>query len=175
MLIKKRWGALVGAALIVTGLGVGPAVQASEREAAAAVPAFGSVTQLKVVNKSATKNYIDRSRRIAHCNVQSNGLGCSINRTSSATRTIQLSLGISRGAVASQLGISSANSVSVAVTCTAQTMKKGQTLVAYSVGTRHKYQVNKKTARSGFVLSNSTSGWLYAFNPYSAGISCRVV
>lgn len=174
LLIKKRWAAVLATALTLAGLGVAaPAVHASE--IAAGVPAFGTITQLKVVNKSSYGGYVDKTRRIAHCNVQTNGLGCSINRTASATRTVQLSLGISRGAVASQLGFSSATSVSVAVTCSAASLKKGQTLVAYSVGSRHKYKVNKKVARSGVVLSNQTSNWLYAFNPHPAGISCRVV
>lgn len=138
-------------------------------------PAFGTVTQRKVVDQTSTSKYVDRSREIARCSVATAGLSCSINKTSSATRTIDLALGISRASVASTLGISESNTVSVSVTCSSGALKKGQSLVANSMGTRYKYKVSKMVARSGVILSSETSGWLYAFNPSSSGISCRVV
>lgn len=167
------------ASSLLVGAAAAPAV-ASEGQsissARQAVPAgFGTITQRKVVNKSKTTNYVDKSRQIARCTIATAGLSCSINRTASATRTVNVGLGMSRDAISAQLGFSSATSVSVGVTCSSGPMKKGQSLVAYSVGSRHKYKVNKIVARSGVVLSNETTGWLYAFNPYSAGISCQVV
>lgn len=162
---------LVGAATAPAVASEGPSVSSVGQ----AVPAFGTITQRKVVNNSKTTNYVDKSRQIARCTIATAGLSCSINRTAAATRTVNVGLGMSRDAISAQLGFSSAETVSVGVTCSSGAMKKGQSLVAYSVGSRHKYKVNKIVARSGVVLSNETSGWLYAFNPYTAGISCQVV
>lgn len=175
--------ALVGASLLVGGFAVPASATEAPVTSRAALVApgnqvptgLGVITQRKVVSHSKTTNYVDKSRKIAYCNVATTGLSCSINRTASATRTIQVSLGASKDFIASSLGFSSASSVSVGVTCSSGKLKKGQSLVAYSVGSRHKYKVNKIDARSGIILSNQTSGWLYAFNPYKAGISCQVV
>lgn len=58
------------------------------------------ITGYKLVSVSKAGNYVDRSREIARCNVATTGLSCSINKTSSATRTIDLALGMSRAGVA---------------------------------------------------------------------------
>lgn len=148
---------------LLVGGGSGPAIAAGGpviSPEVQAVTALGTVTQRKVVSSSKTSNYVDTSRQIARCTIATAGLSCSINRTASATRTVEVGLGMSRAAVASQLGFSSATSVSVGVTCSSGPMKKGQSLVAYSVGSGHKYRINKMVARSGVVLSNETTGWL---------------
>lgn len=166
----KRFYSFVLAALLLASA---PPVSHGVAEAGL-MPMFGTITQRKVVNQTSTSNYVDRSREIARCSVATAGLSCSINKTSSATRTIDVALGISRGSVASSLGISDSTTVAVSVTCSSGALKKGQSLVAHSMGTRYTYKINKTVARSGVVLSSETSGWLYAFNPSSSGISCRV-
>lgn len=180
---RLRLSAGAAVVLLASTLFVGAAgtsATASETPVASSngqvVPAgFGTITQRKVVNSSKTTNYVDKSRQIARCTVATAGLSCSINRTASATRTVNVALGMSRADISAQLGFSSADTVSVGVTCSSGALKAGQSLVAYSVGSRHQYKVNKVVARNGVFLSNETSGWLYAFNPYSAGISCQVV
>ncbi|MGW0737083.1 hypothetical protein [Streptomyces sp. NPDC002851] len=126
----------------------------------------------KVIKKTATKNYTNTKNEIARCTAQSAGMTCTINKTASATRTIDAGFGMSRGAVAGSLNISSAKTQSVSVTCSAP-VKKGKSLVAYPIGTRYKYKIEKHiTTPLDYVAG--TSGWKYAFNPSAAKVSCKV-
>ncbi|MEU4997838.1 hypothetical protein [Streptomyces sp. NPDC021622] len=126
----------------------------------------------KVIKKTATKNYTNTKNEIARCTAQSAGMTCTINKTASATRTIDAGFGMSRGAVAGSLNISSSKTQSVSVTCSAP-VKKGKSLVAYPIGTRYKYKIEKHiTTPLDYVAG--TSGWKYAFNPSAAKVSCKV-
>ena len=164
--------------VLALALGLCPSLvpQSASATTQTRVPVFGVVTQLKVVEKSrVSRNYINTRQEIGSCRALSAGVGCAINHTASATRSINLALGISRSVVAGSLGISASDTRSVGVTCNAPELKRSQRLVAYPAGDRYRYKVNKMTARSGVILSNTTSGWLYAFDPHPAGMACRIV
>lgn len=129
----------------------------------------------EVINKSKVSNsYVNRSNRLGSCTVGSTGSVCTISRTESATRSIDLSLGITRGAVSASLGISAAQSVSTAVSCTSPAMNAGQTWSAYPRGDRWSYNVRKKTILGGSVVNTETSGTLYAFNPRANDVYCTL-
>lgn len=145
-----------------------------------AVPASAdSAVQTWVINKSKASSVINYSQTMATCRVGSNGSTCTISRGKSATRTITATLGMSRAGVASSLGISSASAVTVSTSCTSPKMRAGQTWSAYPVGDRWSYRIHKRTSRfsnQGRPLSetNEYSGYLSAFNPYSASIYCKL-
>lgn len=114
----------------------------------------------------------------ADCRVTTTGGVCTITKGRSASRDIQVSLGVSRSEVAANLSISSSTSVSVGVSCTSPTLKAGQVWKARSVGTRYYYNVRKQEGRaSGKVptykwTTVATSGRLTAHNPSPNRISC---
>lgn len=135
-----------------------------------------SVYVYSVVNKSVNNaNYINTGQLLANCS-GSTGTSCAISSTKSATRSISLSLSMSRASVAGALGISSAASQSLAISCTSPKLKAGQVYKAYPRGVRYQYKVTRTQrtwTQAGWVNGpTSTSGWLYAFNP--TGIHCTV-
>lgn len=131
------------------------------------------VTNIQVINRALrSSDYIDRTQRLGDCSVGATGATCSVSVGTSATRTIQLSLGITRAAVASSLGISSSATESVSTTCTSPAMTAGQRWVAYPRGQYWSYQVWSQTTLNGQLVSSSTSGTLYAFNPTKNAVYC---
>jgi hypothetical protein len=126
----------------------------------------------KLINKSKQSNYTNQKDEIARCTAQTAGMTCMINKTASATRTIDAGFGLSRGAVAGSLNISQAKTQSVAVTCSSP-VKKGHSLVAYPIGTRYKYKIEKHIT-TPLDYKAGTSGWKRAFNPAPAKVSCKV-
>lgn len=126
----------------------------------------------KLISKSKQTNYTNRKDEIARCTAQTKGMTCMINKTASATRTIDAGFGLSRGAVAGSLNISQAKTQSVAVTCSSP-VKKGHSLVAYPIGTRYKYKIEKHIT-TPLDYKAGTSGWKHAFNPAPAKVSCKV-
>jgi hypothetical protein len=76
---------------------------------------------------------------------------------------------------AGQLGISSASTQSVSVTCSKSNVPKGKSLVANPVGTRYKYKIQRHMTGGGKDYVVGTTGRLYAFNPASARVNCRVI
>lgn len=136
--------------------------------------------QTWVINKTKTATHsANLSQLMASCSVGTSGSTCTISKGKQATRTISLSLGISRSAVASSLGISSASAITVSTSCTSPVLKAGQTWKAYPVGDRWSYRIHKRTTtytNQGVVVStkNEYSPYLAAFNPYSASIHCRL-
>ena len=125
-----------------------------------------------VIEKSAKKNWTNKKNEIARCTVTSANLGCTISKAATATRTIDAGFGMSRGAVASSLNISKAKSRTVSVSCSAPKLKKGKSLVAYPIGTRHKYKIEKHMT-TPIDYKTGTSGWKHAFNPAPAKVSCK--
>ena len=143
--------------------------------AANAAPPAGYIVQYSVINKSTlSTNYTNLSNELARCNAASAGITCSISKTTSASRSISLSLGITRAAVASGLGISADTSQSIGVSCTSPALQAGQSLRAYPVGTRYSYQVQKRTY-IGASVTVENSGTLYAFNPRANSFTCKIV
>ncbi|WP_157847691.1 hypothetical protein [Streptomyces violens] len=127
----------------------------------------------KLINKTAKKNYTNTKNEIARCTAQTKGMTCMINKTSSATRTIDAGFGLSRNGVAASLNISKAKTQSVSVTCSAK-VSKGHSLVAYPIGTRYKYKIEKHIT-TPLDYKAGTSGWKYAFDPAPAKVSCKVI
>lgn len=129
-----------------------------------------------VINKSSQSN--STGSVFASCKITSNGGTCTITTGKSVTRTIQVSLGASRGDVSAGLNISSAESVTTTVACASPALKAGQTWKARALGTKYTYNVREEKRsqpRIGGPATWSTvqtSGKLTAFNPYSSSISC---
>ncbi|WP_196943025.1 hypothetical protein [Streptomyces sclerotialus] len=127
----------------------------------------------KVISKTSKKNYTNTKNEIARCTAQTKGMTCMINKTASATRTIDAGFGLSRDGVAASLNISKAKTQSVSVTCSAK-VSKGHSLVAYPIGTRYKYKIEKHIT-TPLDYKAGTSGWKYAFDPAPAKVSCKVI
>lgn len=127
----------------------------------------------KLISKTSKKNYTNTKNEIARCTAQTQGMTCMINKTASATRTIDAGFGLSHDAVAASLNISKAKTQSVSVTCSAK-VGKGHSLVAYPIGTRYKYKIEKHIT-TPLDYKAGTSGWKYAFDPAPAKVSCKVI
>ncbi|WP_394437278.1 hypothetical protein [Streptomyces sp. SGAir0957] len=127
----------------------------------------------KLVQKTSKKNYTNTKNEIARCTAQTAGMTCMINKTASATRTIDAGFGMTYNGVASSLSISKAKTQSVSVTCSAK-VGKGHSLVAYPIGTRYKYKIEKHIT-TPIDYKADTSGWKYAFDPSPAKVSCKVI
>ncbi|MER5260012.1 MULTISPECIES: hypothetical protein [unclassified Streptomyces] len=150
-----------------------PANEEASPTAKSGVSTRGAVGKYsKLINKSKQSNYTNSKDEIARCTAQTQGMTCMINKTASATRTIDAGFGLSRGAVAGSLNISQAKTQSVAVTCSSP-VKKGHSLVAYPIGTRYKYKIEKHIT-TPLDYKAGTSGWKHAFNPAPAKVSCKV-
>ncbi|GAA3526128.1 hypothetical protein AFL01nite_05330 [Aeromicrobium flavum] len=131
-------------------------------------------TKYFLVDWTKKTDVVDWDHRLGVCSAGSDGVKCSITSGRTATRTIATSFGLSNDWVAGELNISSSSSQSVSVGCNTVTLKKGQKLEAYPLGSRHKYRIKKISwwpSRSETTLS----GWKYTYNPYKTGIHCRIV
>ncbi|KHK96346.1 hypothetical protein LK09_15240 [Microbacterium mangrovi] len=146
--------------------------------------AAGDVSPERVVRQSTTYKVVNISRsyhvrgtqEIGRCGVGSNGTTCSITKTRGATRSIQSSFGLTRGAVAAGLSITSAASVQVSVGCSRK-INRNQVLVAYPIGTKYRYRIRKTVSTfTGIRTSKHTSysRYLTAFSPGGASIYCVV-
>lgn len=131
-----------------------------------------------VVQKSLLSNdYTDTSHIIGSCRIRTNGGTCTISKGTSATRTIGVSLGADIKNIAPQLNMSYSTTQAINVGCTSDKLRAGQRWVAYAVGDRYRYKINKWYTLSGPDGGDydlATSGWLYAFNPHANDISCGV-
>jgi hypothetical protein len=127
----------------------------------------------KVISRSSTGSYVG-SQKLASCGSRTSAMSCSLNKGSSATRTIGLSFGATRSWAAGQLNISSASTQNVSVTCSKRNVPKGKQLVAFPVGVRYKYKIQRHMTGGGKDYVSGTSGWLYAFNPGPARVSCDI-
>jgi hypothetical protein len=134
------------------------------------------ITSRKVISKTTlSTRYTDKSRQIARCTVFTAGATCSISKGKSASRTIQTALGASRAFVAADLSISVDNTVTLSAACESPSLKAGQSWAAWGQGTRYQYKIQTKELVGGKPVPGSspkTSGWLYAFSPNPAYISC---
>ena len=126
----------------------------------------GSVTS--VVDISRQYNNIGYHKRITYCGVGTAGATCTLSKSTTVSRDIQLGMNLSRTFVAASLNISDSASKSVTVACTSPPMQPGQIWSAYPYGTRLTYRIVTRTTASA-----SYTNWLYAFNP-TGGIYCRL-
>lgn len=143
------------------GTEVGPATRA----------AWG--TYHRVISKTSTGSFVG-TQKLASCGSRNTAMNCALNQGSTATRSIGLDLGATRGWAAGQLRINSSSSQNVSVTCSRQKVPKGKQLVAYPVGVRYKYKIEKHLTGGGKDYVTGTSGWLYAFNPGNARVACDI-
>ena len=127
----------------------------------------------KMIDHSKKTDVTDFSHRLGVCKAESNGTKCNISKGKTSTRSIDTSFGLSKGWVAGKLNISSSSSVTVTVGCSTVTLKKGQKLEAFPVGSKHKYKIRKRSDNNKRITYD-TSGWRYTYNPYVTGIACRI-
>ncbi len=132
-----------------------------------------TVTKYTMIKRSKVTDFVDRRKRLATCSAGNNNTTCTIASGESATRTFQAAFGLKNSWVANQLSISSSSTVTVTVGCSKR-IKKNRKLVAYSIGSRHRYKIRRKTTSAAGTYV-STSGWKYTFNPYKNGIHCEVI
>jgi hypothetical protein len=166
------------ATIVISTLALAAVVLPTSSGAFAAVPSKTpphGYTSYEVINKKTlSTDWDDKSQELGRC--KSNGGTCSIQRGETATRTIGLSLGVSRSVVAGSLNISASTAVTTTVGCTSPKLKKGQVWKAWPNGTRYSYKVKKtvnQPAGSGKrKITTTTSGTLYAFSPRANSISC---
>ncbi|MBZ5734588.1 hypothetical protein K8Z61_08760 [Nocardioides sp. TRM66260-LWL] len=124
---------------------------------------------------SKVKDLTDYKHRLGICKAESNGIQCTISKGRTATRSIGVGLNVSKGFVAGELNISKSTDVTVSVGCDTVTLRKGQALVAYPVGSRHKYKIRKTTRWAGGGIAREYSRWHYTFNPYRTSIACKII
>lgn len=130
-------------------------------------------TTRTVVNKSRENKMSHSAKSISSCTIGTTGGSCTISKGKSSARTVQVSLGISRKDVTSALGISNAKTVTVQVSCTSPTMKKGQTWRAYAKGYKWNYKIKRVSINYLGQISRTTSGWKHTFNPSPSDIYCQ--
>lgn len=127
----------------------------------------------KVLNKKLLNStYTNKSKVIGRCTVQTNGGRCTISTGSSVSATVSLALGAGYKDVTGTLGFSASRTVSVNVSCTSPSLKKGQTWVAWSQGSRYSYKIQKTQPHRMGPATKTTSGTLYAFNPRANAVTC---
>ncbi|MBA8989932.1 hypothetical protein FHW23_001178 [Curtobacterium pusillum] len=178
---RKRALAAVAACAVAASamIGVAPAGAVEASSETSGTQAYGAEGRAawayyyKIISKSSSGSYVG-SQKLASCGSRNTAVTCSLNQGSTATRSIGLDLGASRGWAAGQLKISSSTSQNVSVTCSKQKVPKGKQLVAYPVGVRHKYKIQKHMTGGGKDYVTGTSGWLYAFNPGNARVACDI-
>lgn len=129
----------------------------------------------KVLNKKLiSSTYTNKSKVIGRCTVQTNDSQCTISTGSSVSATINLALGASYKDVTGNLGFSASRTVTVNVSCTSPKLKKGQSWIAWSQGSRYSYQIRKTQPHRMGPSTVTTSGTLYAFNPRANAVTCGV-
>ena len=161
--------------------GQGPSSALEDRSGS---PAPGAATSARLqpygktlVDHTKTTDVVRYTNKIGQAQAGSAGINVQITKTSAATRTIQYGFGVSKDFVAANLNISSASSVGVNVGCSKTVKRKGYWLVAYPVGSLHRYRIKSvvKVVNPGPPHQEVTySDWMYTFNPYKTAISCRV-
>jgi hypothetical protein len=124
----------------------------------------------RTVVKKLSSSSTTQTKALASCQAPKGGT-CTFTQTFSVTRTIQVSLGLSRSAVSSSYSFSSAATQSLATACAVPST--GAVAHVYARGTTYKYQAQKQRSFAPYKswTTIETSGTLSAFNP--TGLSCR--
>jgi hypothetical protein len=125
-----------------------------------------------VINKANTSNYTNKTQTLGDCLVTRAGSRCSILNQTSASRSVGVALGATRGVVSTSLNISSGSSESVSVQCTSPALPKNARYRAWPRGDRFTYRVKKERIVSNAVATTTTSGTLSTFNPRKNTITC---
>lgn len=129
-------------------------------------------------DKTTAYHTTDTSQEIGSCHAASK-VTCTISKTTSAARTIQTQFGLTYGAAAALLNISSDSSVSTEVSCSA-TVPAGHALYAYPWGTRYTYVVHHhryytEGDSNHYGITDEYSGTKVAFSPGANDVTCKVV
>lgn len=135
---------------------------------AVAAPA-SAWTTYEVTEISRSTGQVNMNDMLASCS-GTPGFVCRIERSLSATRRIDVTLGIGRGLVAGELNISSADTRTVGVSCSATITSNRPVLRAYPTGTQIFYKVTRN--QNG---TKTTSGTLMAFEPSGSSTFCTHV
>jgi hypothetical protein len=167
-------GTLIGALTAATML-----MGSGSAQAVPGPPSF--TTWFKVVDVTKASNnwpglkgdWVDTTRPVGGCNVQTKGITCSVTKEKSVSTTVQVSLGYSRSGVAAAISYSLTRESSSSTTMTSPKMKKGQNFTVYSYGTAKRYKIQKWQGGSfdGRPIPPklvSTSKTLFAYQPTSA-------
>lgn len=127
--------------------------------------------EVSVVDKSVTRGVTDYGQALASCGTPSRTVTCGISETKSATRTIGVSAGVSRGFVAGKLGISSSTTVSMRISCEGKPTSTHPYIKAYVVNDVWSYTVRtKKYDYFSGELVSTTNSKQWAYDP--KGIYC---
>ncbi|MFI6294830.1 hypothetical protein ACIBEJ_24790 [Nonomuraea sp. NPDC050790] len=114
---------------------------------------------------------VNRNKMLASCSAGIGGT-CSISRSFSVQRTIQVNLGVSRDFVAGQIGFSKSTTATVTAQCNSRPFtKSGQVYRAYPLGVKKRYNIIRTISIDGKVIKTTTSSG-EAFNP--TGVSCTL-
>ncbi|MFI6425455.1 hypothetical protein [Promicromonospora sp. NPDC050880] len=100
--------------------------------------------EVSVVDKSVSRGVTNYGKVLATCGTPSRTVACEISETRSTTRSIGVSAGTSRAFVAGKLGISSARTVSLRISCERKTTTTYPYLNAYVVNDVWSYTVRTK-------------------------------
>lgn len=172
MKLVTRYSLAVALMAVSVALAASPgtALASSNSHQTTISPAVGPVIDVyEIVNKTSSSGTVHYSDRLTYCQVGTSGSSCSITSQQSATRSVSVDLGWSRSGVAAGLSISSATTVSLAVTCASPSLLAGQIFAAYPTGTTFNYRIH----HYGTYVNSVYSPYLTAFNP-DGGIYCRV-
>ncbi|MFE7846695.1 hypothetical protein ACFUTX_16035 [Microbacterium sp. NPDC057407] len=142
-----------------------------------AVDAHRSTAPPKIVTSVVNKSVINRywtnmGQMIGSCKVGTKGSTCSISTGKTATRSVSLAYGMTRGAVTASLGIDAATSVSVGTSCSSPPLPAGRIYRAYPIGEKWQYKIQKITYVGIGLSKTQKTGWLTAFNPSRTHIYC---
>jgi hypothetical protein len=113
-----------------------------------------------------TENAWNLGGPVASCTAGSTGIGCTISYGTAITTTVQVSLGVTNSYLANSLGFSLGRTTTTTVQCAQTSMKKGQTMRVYRLGTLKQYRLKRQDYNENR-SSWSYSGTLTAFQPYS--------
>ena len=136
-----------------------------------AVAAPWSGTEYKVTELLRSDNQINANEVLASCS-GGKGFECALTSTYSASRTVQVSLGIKASVVVADLSLGSSTVKAHSASCTWTLPTSSSRLIAYPMGQQVFYKVTKKTYSAGNLTSTTTSGTLMAFKPYSGSLFC---
>jgi hypothetical protein len=176
---KRTWVALLlallgGSLLSVTG--AAPALAAS---CPITIPAGqfcsiqGGRTEYSLTELVTYTNSLNPGGPVASCS--NSGGTCTLTVGEALTTQIGTSLGVSKSILSAGISFSVSQTSSTAVSCSSPKLKKGQTYVAYRLGTAKFYKVRKRTANVG-KFTTTLSGLKESWQPQKGvHVRCAVV
>ncbi|TFV86151.1 hypothetical protein [Blastococcus sp. CT_GayMR16] len=165
-----KFGRLIRRIAVAVAMGVVLPLVAAAPANAVVDPSAPVWYETSVTGVTRTSNVIRYDMRLGRCGGSPSPTSCTITSGKIATRTIGVTFGISVGAVAATLGISSARSVTITAGCTGSTRPPTYPWVSgYAFGDTYRYTIQQRTYQYGR-LTQTANSVQYAFNP--TGIRC---